>query len=182
MKQKMKKITIHSTLPNELENLIVEFSYFPICTLNGINSLATLCWVHSRNLPTPRSWKKLLSHENSFKWKVFLKTCMIPYSPHTLISLREVRNTIRMLNWHIIKSTHTIATRYFMLHTKKNILHKLAYWGIHSSTLIFLIQRLLCSLDFPHCLNKSDIMNYNSCLISNQNPLCMYLHPPSDFL
>ena len=169
-------------LPKTLENLIVEFCYFPVRSTDGINSLATVCWLHSRNLPTPRSWKHLLGFNDSFHWKNFLSTSMYPSRASTLISLPEVRNTVKMLNWHVVKNTHTTAAKFAIFQTKKNILKQLQTWEVRTTAFVFLIQRLLCSLDFPKCLNKSDSLKFDGCFVSNPNPLCMYIRPPSDYI
>ena len=178
----MDQYKITSILPEVLENLIVEFCYYPIRSVGAINSFAIICWLHSRNLPTPRSWKHLLHRNDQFHWKRFLSTSMCPGCASTLISLAEVRHTVRTLNWHVVKNTHTTAAKFTIFQTKKSILKQLQNWEVRTTAFIFLIQRLLCSLDFPRCLNKTDTLNFDGCIISNPNPLCMYLKPPGNYL
>jgi hypothetical protein len=178
----MEHLSLGYFLPNEIENLIIEFCYYPCKKVTTLNSQATVAFINSRNMPTPNTWKNLLTNRNQFDWNNFLKTNRRPYDCKSLINLKEVQHTVRMLNWHTIKSKRTTCSKFAQFKTKRSILHLLSRWSPAAYTLVFLIQRLLCSLDFPGCLNRYDTLDFESCLIANPNPLCMYVEAPIEFL
>ena len=165
-------------LPNELDDLIIQFCYFPKTRVAQINSLATVCFVTSKALPVPERWKLCLTDSGNFNWPAFLRTEMQPYTGETLINLSEVRNTVKLLNWHHIKNLHTPAASWALFLQKKIVMSRLRSWAPCTYTLVFLIQRLLCSLDFPRCLNRVDPFQIDCCCVKNTNLLCMSMRPP----
>ena len=169
-------------LPHQLEDLVVQFAYWPVRKVVALNTLGFATLMTTKALPVPSRWKRCLLSSGEFNWKEFLKTSCEPYEASTLISLSAVRYTVRLLNWHHVRALHTTASCWALYLQKKLVLARLKSWTPKTLTLVFLIQRLLCALDFPRSLNKSDCLELESVVIHNTNPLCMYCRPPKHYI
>ena len=138
------------------------------------------------SLPVPASWKKLLRYdiellEDIFCWRTFLETKYSPYCMRTLISLPKVRYTIDKLNWNYLKTKQSLAVNYLITqYSKVKLMEHLETWSPVAETLIYQIQRMLCSIEIPRCLNKNArrYFNYKTFIITNPNPLSMYVNCP----
>ena len=169
-------------LPHALEDICVQFAYWPIKNAAALHTIACATYMTSKALPVPTRWKKCLLQHGDFDWRTFLNTERQPYNAETLISLPAVRFTVRLLNWHHVRSLHTTAACWALYLQKKLVMARLKSWTPKTLTLVFLIQRLLCALDFPRSLNRTDIFEMDAVMIHNTNPLCMYVRPPSFYL
>ena len=180
----MKRFTVNfNGIPRECEDLIVQFAYN--CTsIDMLNDMAMCSFMNSNQLPVPLSWKRLLvinGPDREFSWKEFLKQGQNPYILQTLISLRSVRGTVERLNWLFLKTYRCLSVSYLIdNYTKKKLLQMLTRWTTSTVTILFLIQRLLCSIEIPRALNSQakKYFNYQQFLILNPNPLSMYIHAP----
>ena len=169
-------------LPIELTDIIFSFAY-PLRNLKSLNRCAYFSWLTSKTVAIPKTWKKLLMYEDGFRifnWTEFLKTNFNPYSAQTIIKLSAVRETVRNLNWHYVVQMRVTASSWCLARTKKQILQDFSFWTPFTERNIFLLQRLLCSVDCSACLNKHarERLAYSSVLICNPYPLCKFLNYP----
>lgn len=176
----MNYITLFETgLPEVLMNLIIEFAYLPIKDISLLNTLANNAWLITRDSPIPVSWKKLkLRNAHRFDWNNFLKTEMNPWCIHTIIDLRSVRRTIEALNWSALKHQDNAACLWTRRNTKKSVLNELKTWSPKTSTYIFYIQRILCCIDIPKCLNRPCKCNIPDVIVANTQLLSFFINPP----
>ena len=168
-----------SGLADVLQNLIIQFAY-NVKKIEHINQFASFAWMNSREASVPLSWKKLLIKKGisyEFNWCVFLQTRFDPFSISTLISLKEVRNTIRLLNWTYLKKQKTAAAIWVQAHYKCAILRDLFEWTPQAAKHIFFLQRLLCSVNIPECINRSMVPKTSNLLVQGTSPLCFYVNP-----
>jgi len=178
----MERFTVNSCFSRDVENIICQFT-FDLRSFEELNTIATIAWVNSRNLPVPTSWKKLLDYHGQFKWKTFLSGKHFrPYDGETYIDLAEVKESVKILNWNYVKNQHIVATKFTRFLTKKAIMSALNHWSPFAHSLVFILQRLLCSIEFPKCLNKFDRFQFDKCLIRNPNLLSMYIGPPTHYM
>ena len=180
----MRRYSVHGGFRNGTEDLIVHFAY-GTKTLELLNDLAVVAFLNTKQMPVPVAWKKLLLFtdelEPLFNWKAFLKTKHNPYIVETHISLRNVRLTVERLNWQFLKTQRCLAVTYLVSkYTKKKLLTLLIRWSPMTATLLFLVQRLLCSIEIPRALCSKARLNfhYKHFVIMNPNPLSMFLHAP----
>ena len=171
-------------IPNEIEDLIIFFAY-GIKTLELLNDLAVVAFLNTKQMPVPLAWKKLLLFSDDiipkFNWKAFLKTKHNPYIVETHVSLRNVRLTVERLSWQFLRTQRCLAVTYLVSkYTKKKLLTMLLRGSPMTATLLFLVQRLLCSIEIPRALCSKARMNfhYQNFIIMNPNPLSMFLHAP----
>jgi hypothetical protein len=172
----------YGNLPICLQTLVLHFMY-ECDSIDKLNDLAVFAFVNSRNLPVPYLWKKLIKTTHPrrayFNWSKFLATDLNPYGLD-IICLSGVRDTVRSLNWNYLRNlcitSSYIATKY----TKKHLLVILQE-DQKTFAIIFHLQRLLCCIDFPKACVRSRgaaRFKYDRHIISNPNPLCMYIKPP----
>ena len=83
----MKQLSMnYGRLPRDLQNIVIQFAY-NMKTINLLNDLALICFINSKNLPTPRSWKRLLNDDHTridefkFNWKQFFSAKLSKDSP-----------------------------------------------------------------------------------------------------
>ena len=174
-------------LPSVIEDIIIEYAY-AVSSLKFLNQSAFFAALNSRDCPVPETWKKLVHYEKNewrFCWHEFLQTNFNPYCPQTLINLSAVRETIRNLNWFYVKTLRTNASNWCLYQTKAAVLYDFNFWTPRAVKNMFLLQRLLTSVDSSNFLNKKarDSMQFSTVMILPTDPLCMYLNfPRSSFL
>ena len=175
----------YGELHADLQDLIISFTYKNIHSVSFLNDVALVTFCNSKLLPVPALWKRVISyteHGTRFEWSSFVQTNKNPYAIQSLISLSNVRETVRRLNWNYLKSQSNLAAHVISSITKKKLLNSLRGWSPYTIKLIYHIQRLLTCLDFPSAKIRSCSFEYGRFIIMNPNPLSMYVHSPEIFI
>ena len=173
-KNKMLPFHISDTIPEDLENLIIQYAY-PVTCIMQLNMCAHSAFQNASNLNVPSTWKRLLKNSQpQFAWKNFLLSNLNPYSPVTQISLGAVRDTVRRLCWGYLKYQPCLACNLARDLTKSEVLKILHFWTPCSCEIMYKIQRILCSVD----INRAIINHGCLCHIylSNETPLALQLN------
>ena len=171
-------------MPSEIQTLITQFTY-NVKSIEQLNQVARYAWLNTRQISVPPTWKNLLLTRNGnthFDWSTFLKTNLNPWGISTLISHKGVRGTVQLLNWHFLKQQCTASSAWSRANYKHHILEELRFWTDKSADHVFYLQRLLCSVNIPECLNKYARgycqQHFKSIIITNTVPLSYFVNPP----
>ena len=169
----MKPYHLNGTLPEAIENLIMQFCY-PVNSVFQMNMCAYSSFDNATQLNVPFPWKRLLTKQG-FHWRNYLLTNLNPFSPVTQINIAAVRETVRHLCWGYLKYQPCIACNIARDMTKSEVLKILHFWTPCSCEVVYKIQRLLCSVD----LHRATINN-RGCLchvfLPNETPLSLHLN------
>ena len=174
------KLAYHN-LNSDLQNLIVDFTY-SMKSVDLLNDVAVVSFVNCTQLPVPFLWKKILTSKNEqrvFDWKAFLKTKKNPYSLKTLVDLKAVRETVKLINWNILKSSTYLYCSVMQSYTKQSVLKQLTSWSSNTVSLIYQIQRFLTCCD-PRTAFLRGKFRYDSVVFGNPNPLSIYVKSPAN--
>ena len=170
----MNPFHISNTLPEDIENLIIQFAY-PITCLLQLNVCAYSAFRNASDLNVPFPWKRLLRNTRPrFAWKHFLLSNLNPYSPVTQISLAAVRDTVRRLCWGYLKYQPCLACKLARDLTKSEVLQILHFWTPCSCEIMYKIQRILCSVDISRAVIKRGCLCH--VYIQNDSPLSLQLN------
>ena len=135
--------------PTALINLILKFAYNLTCA--DLDFLFAETVIVTRSLPVPQAWKRLLTIDpafNVYKFRpdILLKGCMHPHHAKTHISLKAVRETVKLLNWPHLQRKLCVCNAWVRANTKKYVLQILQRWNPQTIRFIFELQRTLCAV------------------------------------
>ena len=159
------------TLPPELRDIIYNYAY-------GIKE-STLCCLASTALrstfmmPVPVGWKRLLTPDNQFRWRVYLRDIFA--GP---LDMKGVTETLRLMNWNSLRYKQSALSEFVKTSTKGSLRARLRRADQQRNVVHMIWHCLTCCSPSDFCVEAHKNDNYKRyCHVQYFDTCLSYYYP-----